>query len=378
MSMSIEIGLARAAFPERRRMPPQQAQVARTTSSMPPAAEQEAYSVISPRAAVSKKGAVVDEDEPLIDTTEQLALKSKKTDRAKKKQERKLKKVSVTSETKSFLELPRELLDEVLSYLAPSDVIRLQQLNKATQAYIVDNEESIAKTIIARRYHVLSRSFQCPVPFEQLDARTQCSLLSSEWQDKSKLHRNSYYQIVRLLDPRKVCTCTTCMLAWNNLNIILDLAHFQKNLNEREPIPLVPRGTSPKWHTELQERNAAMVMRAMYSPLCYALILQVHLETIVGTLTRTARVGKKAAHPKRLYHMSPEDVASGTDMFLERSGPPSTTIPYHRDMYYNLEAYVPNRAWSKEKQKWLYARAPHDNDLRWIVSRFEPDRRGSV
>ncbi|KAI5361402.1 Putative F-box domain-containing protein [Septoria linicola] len=379
MSMTMDLGITRAALRDRSmNVPPT---CTKATSSLPPpppkGAEQETYSVITPRATHKKPGPA-EEEEPLIDTTEKLQLKSKKTNRAKKKHEKRLKKTTAISELKSFLELPTELLDEVLSYLSPSDVIRLQRLNKSTRNYIEHNESSIAKTIIDRRYHVLSRAFQCPVPFDQLDAQTQCSLLSTGWQEIAKTHRTSYYQIVKLLDPRKVCSCTTCMLAWANLNILLDLAHFQKHLNEREPIPMIPRGTYPKWHTDLQEHNASIVEKAMSSPIYYALILQIHLATIVGTLTRTTRVGKKASHPKRLYHISPEDVESGTDAFLERSGPPALSIPYHRDLYYNLEAYVPNRGWSKEKGKWLYPKNPHENDLKWIVARFEPDRRGSV
>ena len=382
----MEIGFVRLALHDRSMnlQTSPSVQTMKTTSSadpLPPKAEEE-ITLVAPRAVV-KKTILLDDDEPLIDTTEKLQLKSKKTDRAKKKQEKRLKRTTVRSDTKSFLELPTELLDEVLSYLAPSDVIRLQRLTKATRQYIQTNEKSIAQSIINRRYHVLGRTFHCPVPFEQLDARAQCSLLSAEWQEKSRLHRNSYFQIVKPLDPRKVCTCTTCMLAWNNLNIVLDLAFYQKNLDSRIPIPMVPRGEHPKWHTDRQQENAAIVEKAMHQPLYYALILQTHLATTVATLKRryiNVRVNKKVktAHPKVLYHMSEEDIASGTDVFLERSGPPSTVIPYHRDIYYNLEAYVPNRGWSKEKQKWWYGRAPHENDLQWIVSKFEPDRRGSV
>lgn len=416
MSMSTELAFVRAALRDRSMNVNVQPSLsspspAKTTSWSDPsagvgttareeeeeaAAEEESYSVITPRQTAVKKTAArktavektavavaVDDDAPRIDTTEKLPLKSKKTDRAKKKHEKRLKRTTVKSDTKSFLELPTELLDEVLSYLAPSDVIRLQRLTKGTRKYIRDNEKFIAQSIMDRRYHVLARAFQCPVPFERLDARAQCSLLSSEWQDRSKLHRNSYYQIVKPLDPRMVCTCTTCMLAWNNLNIVLDLAYYQHHLNARIAIPMVPRGENPAWHADRQRENAAIVERAMYSPLYHAAILQTHLATTVGTLNRRyreVRVNKKTktSHPKVLYHMSEEDISSGIDMFLERSGPPSTVIPYHRDMYYNLEAYVPNRAWSKEKQKWLYARAPHENDLQWIVSKFEPDRRGSV
>lgn len=38
--------------------------------------------------------------------------------------------------------------------------------------------------------------------------------------------------------------------------------------------------------------------------------------------------------------MEVEDVRLGTDSFLERSGPPTMDIPYHRDGFYMLEGLI--------------------------------------
>jgi hypothetical protein len=43
------------------------------------------------------------------------------------------------------------------------------------------------------------------------------------------------------------------------------------------------------------------------------------------------------------------------------------------DNYYSLAAYVPNRKWSRENQKWLYyADGLHERDLVWVKERFTP------
>lgn len=66
--------------------------------------------------------------------------------------------------------------------------------------------------------------------------------------------------------------------------------------------------------------------------------------------------------------MSIEDAARETDDFLERSGPPSLDFPFHRDNYYMLEAYLPNRGWSTEQQRWMYVpESQHDMDVLFVV-----------
>lgn len=331
--------------------------------------------VIEPR-KISKKNVIIDDDEPLIDTTEALPLKSKKTERMQKKLQQKLKRTTVQSDTKSFLDLPPELLQEVLSHLLPSEIIPLLHLSKATRQYILENESAIAKDIIRQRYWVLSRCFFLPVPLDEVDPSAHAALKNPEWQKRLLIHKR--YQHIKTHPEDLVCSCSNCVCAWNDLCLILDLAHFQHHLSNRKPIPMVARGTNPQWNSELAERNGGKVLKAMRSPLCYAMILQTHLDTIVTTLTRQVRVGKKTYHPKQLYHLSQQDIQSQSDAFLERSGPPSYEFPFHRDRYHYLEAYVPVRKWSKEEQKWQYATPgmPHQNNLEWVVQHFTPRDQG--
>ena len=117
----------------------------------------------------------------------------------------------------------------------------------------------------------------------------------------------------------------------------------------------------------------------MQRPIFYTLILQNHLETTVRTLLRTLR-GQKTVHPKRVFHLSRPEAEAGieTDSFLERNGPECFEFPFHRDNYYNLNAYVPNRKWSTSEGRWKYfdAGVMHERDLTWVRERFvsEPDK----
>lgn len=62
--------------------------------------------------------------------------------------------------------------------------------------------------------------------------------------------------------------------------------------------------------------------------------------------------------------MTEADATSGYDAFLGRSGPSSLDFPFHRDNYYMLEAYLPNRGWSDELQRWMYVpENQHDTDV---------------
>lgn len=272
-----------------------------------------------------KKTKLIDEDEPLIDTTVALPKRSKKTDRAAKRLERKNQKEIARPKATSLLDLPTELLQHILSFLRPSDVFRFQRTAHALHDFVEDHENAIARDVIHRRYWVLSRCFQLPVPLKDVDPAAYPALLSQRRQDVLTTHRRPY-QHVKSSDPQKACTCLHCVLSWNNLCLILDLAHWQKNLDEREPIPMISRGTSPEWNQRLIERNAAIVENAMFGHLLYyATILEKHLKTTMSTLSRTFR-GKKTVHPKRLYHFTNADAEKETDEFLERSGPHSVRI----------------------------------------------------
>ncbi|KAL2429032.1 hypothetical protein ABEF95_011873 [Exophiala dermatitidis] len=356
-----------------------------------------------PNAALSRRGkklatakadkdkASSDDDQPLIDTTAQLALHSKKTARLQRRQEKKQSARRTRSDIQSILDLPPEILLLILSFLQPSDIYTLLRLNRSMRIFILDNENAIADSIMSRRYWVLLQCFPLPVMLEKVPDVARPVLLSQQWQDRLRIHKNPY-QHIKQIDPSTVCTCMSCVLAWNNLCIILDLAHWQPNFDKREPLPIIPRGRNPEWNVDLLEKNAQIVMKAMHSPLAHARILQIHLDVTTRTILRTERWrrdGKdKSDRPNsrdkilpvqparpRLYRLTDEDVAAQTDEFLERSGPPSYQPIYMRDNYYNVEAFVPNRKWDRDEQRWHYYSKwpkPHENDLAWLVARFTP------
>ena len=324
---------------------------------------------------ISMSQADEDRDEPLVDVTAKLALHSKKTDRLRRKM---LKKESrrVKSEIKSFLDLPSELLIEVLGHLFPSDAIALLRLSRFSREFILENESTIADRITQSRYWVLRQCFTLPVLLTQVPAAARAALLSPRWQERLKIHRNPY-QHIQHIDPALVCTCMSCVLAWNNLNIVLDLSHWQANLENREPLPVIPRGSTPDWNAKLLGEHATIVEKAIASPLYHARILQTHLDSITRTIVRFSKWRKKG-EPKnlikpRLYRLSDKDTESGSDKFLDRSGPPSYQPIYMRDNYYSVEAFVPNRKRDKTEQTWKYYSKwpqPHVNDLSWVAARF--------
>jgi hypothetical protein len=318
-----------------------------------------------------------EEAKALLDTTAALALHSKKTDRIRKRMEKRESR-RVKSRIASFLDFPSELLTEMLGYLLPSDVFSLLRLNHFCRDFVSDNEAAIANRIMQRRYWVLKQCFPCPIPLSHVDEHSRLSLTSQNWQDRLKIHKY-WYQHIQQIDPTTVCTCMTCVLAWNNLNIVLDLAHWQVNLEAREPLPIIPRGRTPEWNTALLVAHGDIVRTAMQSPLAHARTLQVHLDTITRTIIRSSKWRKKG-EPRtttkpRLYRLTDAEIAAGNDQFLERSGPPSYQPIYMRDNYYSVEAFVPNRKWDKEEGAWKYYSkwpTPHLTDVAWITARFSP------
>ncbi|KAJ9612094.1 hypothetical protein H2200_003689 [Cladophialophora chaetospira] len=317
------------------------------------------------------------DDEPLVDTTAALAKNSKKTARMQKRFQRKQAR-KVHSDIESLLDFPQELLLTILGFLQPSDIFTLLRLNKLMRTLILDHERSIADDILRQRYWVLWQCFPSPVCLEQVPSVARPALMSEQWQERLRIHKNPY-QHIKHIDPSCTCTCMSCVLAWNNLNIILDLAHWQQNLETREPLPHIPRGKNPEWNADLLQKHAAIVVTAMKRPLAHARILQKHLNSTTRTIIRFnkwRKKGEKLSVPKpRTYHLTDSEAAAGSDTFLERSGPPSYQPIYMRDNYYSVEAFVPNRKWDKETQKWFYYAKwprPHENDLNWLVARFTP------
>ncbi|KAK3320457.1 hypothetical protein B0T19DRAFT_240882 [Cercophora scortea] len=303
-------------------------------------------------------GAGADMDEPLVDHTEALALHSKRTER----QRRKLAKKSLAPSppaTSRLLNLPCELLLEILCTLPPSALFTLLRVCKFLRAFILSEQRYIAKHIISLRYACLAKSFPLPVPIEAVPPALQARLQHTTRTDFMATQRP--YQLVQPANPSVTCTCHACILRWNCLCIAVDFAHWQDNLDSGEPIPMFPRGMSPKWNRTLNAHVAAVVLKCIRSPLWYARVLEAHL---VSTTRSIRRHGLNKGNKRRRFRMTEEDVRAGTADFLERSGPPTSEIPYHRDNYYLLEAFVPHRSWIKGEEQWVYAPADqHERDL---------------
>lgn len=313
----------------------------------------------------SRKQTKIDDEQPLVDLTADLTLRSKKTVRQQKRQQAKGRKNALKP---SLMNLPSELILQILSFLRPSDLFRLQRVNRWNQHVVQQNEKVLAQTLISRRYDVLFRCFPTPVAFTNVEPSLVPALISPRRQQMLRIHRIPY-QHVQPCSFHQICTCLTCVLAWNNLCMIVDLSHWQHHLGNREPIPMIPRGQNPIWNQKLIAANAEVVFKAMQSPLWHASILEKHLSTTTSAISRTSkRIVPGAPATPRLYSLTDAEAAAETDVFLERHGPPSYEFPYHRDNYYSLEAYIPNRKWDKETSKWRYFQdwnEQHMRDLNW-------------
>lgn len=315
----------------------------------------------------------ITKEEPLVDSTEKMTLHSRRTERLQKKMQKREKK-RLHSNIRSFLDLPSELLMAILTYLRPSDLLSLMGVSRSSKEYIETNENILAGDIIAFRYPILAKCFPLPVLLENVDKASHPALLAPRHQQRLVIHKAPYLHVFPS-DPTHTCSCMACVLAWNNLCLILDLAHWQKNLDEREPIPMLGRGQRPPWNTNLIHTHAGIVRKALNRPLHHAVILERHLCTTTRTIMRSATLRQKKGRPtilpssNRLYHLSDSDIVLETDEFLTRSGPPSFEFPFTRDNYYMLLSYLPNRRWvtleGENQGSWIYYGALHENDLAW-------------
>ncbi|KAI0880471.1 uncharacterized protein GGS22DRAFT_84285 [Annulohypoxylon maeteangense] len=298
----------------------------------------------------------------LEDKTETLTLRSKRTERARKKQAKKVK--NPKSQSQNLLDLPYELVLGILTYLRPSDIFNLQRVSRAFRNFIILDERRIARSIISWRYVCLEKCFRLPILMKHIDPNIQPYVQSLDRQELLVIHKKPYLH-VQPPDPAEICTCLTCLLRWSSLCLIPDFAHWQKHLDAGEPIPMIPRGVNPKWNQVLISSNADIVRKALHSPLWHARLFEAHLDSTTRSIRRQAA---NKGNRRRRFRMEQEDVDLGSDLFLERSGPPSFDFPFHRDNYYMLEAYLPNRGWSVESEKWMYMPAEqHDIDINYIT-----------
>lgn len=299
-------------------------------------------------------------EEPLIDTTVAIPKKSKRTERQQKKRQEKASRVQTT-----FFDLPTELLLSVFSYLRPSDIFNISRVNKSFHNFIfLQHEDQLAQAMIQARYPTLYKCFQLPVLLKDVDESVHAALMDEERQELLNIHKKSY-QHIKAPDPKLICTCLTCSLNWNFLCVIIDFAVWQNNLDQgfappliphpihppsptppistlpltdhSEPIPIIDRGRSPRWNRTLINASAATVTKALHSKLWHSRILEAHLDSTVRSIKRH---GANKGNQRKRFRMEVEDVRVGTDAFLERSGPPTMDIPYHRDGFYMLEGMV--------------------------------------
>ncbi|KAE9378713.1 hypothetical protein N431DRAFT_433806 [Stipitochalara longipes BDJ] len=316
------------------------------------------------KAAMRKEPPVNETDEPLIDTTAALPLRSKRLERLQKKRHQK----EVASKQNATLwDLPSELILDILNLLRPSDIFNLSRVNSGLRDFILKDASRIADSVITQRYPILTKCFPLPILLENVDKEAHSALLDEERQANDLHIHKKPYQHLQTPDPHTICTCLTCILAWNNLCLLIDFARWQNNLEQGEPIPMILRGKSPKWNQKLIAANAAVVQNALYNPLWYARILEQHLKSTVSSIRRH---GNNAGNKRKRFRMTIEDVALENDAFLSRSGPPSMDFPWHRDSYYMLEAYLPNRGWNSETNGWVYMPATqHDRDVELVKAR---------
>lgn len=316
------------------------------------------------KATVLYDDAGEDESEPLVDLTQAIPLHSKKTDRKQKRREKKEAKRASAVSPRGMLDLPYELLYSIITLVEPRDLFVLCRVNKSLQHFILSQEHLITRDIIAWRYPSLSKCFRLPVLAKDLDENAHRALNEAYGDALSPRRVNANYKHVQSPDPSLVCFCYTCRLRWIFLCIIVDFAHWQDDLESGVQIPTIPRGADPEWNKKLVAEHAQVVVKALHSQLWYVRLLQAHLTSITRSIRRN---GSNQGNRRSRFRMTPADVASGTDAFLDRSGPPTVDFPYNRDNYDMLEAFMPSRSWIKDDQKWVYVPADqHERELRLL------------
>ncbi|KAF2031737.1 hypothetical protein EK21DRAFT_62407 [Setomelanomma holmii] len=301
-----------------------------------------------------------DDDEPLEDTTAALTLHNRRTERLQRKRVTRDKKRDAIV---TLAKLPTELILESLKCLESRDVFRFSFTNRRFSSLVNANASVIGDAIIASRYTILSQCFPTPKLLSTLEPSLRGLLSDPSRQLQLGIHKRPY-QHIEAPDAQQLCTCLTCILTWNNLGLVLDFAHWQDNLDSGKPVPMIPRGTAPEWNSDLIAQNARIARRAIENSLWHARILEVHLDSTIRSIRRHAKnKGNKRTH----VAMTDEDAALGADEFLVKHGPPSLEFPYHRDEYYMLEAYLPNRWWRKVEGRWIYTIAgSHERDVELV------------
>jgi len=309
-------------------------------------------------------------EEGLVDLTQPLPIRSKRTERLRKRHEKKK-----NPQFRQFLDLPYDIMMVILQIVRPRDLFVLCRVNKSLRDFILAEEDRISDSVIALRYSVLAKCLRRPVLLADIDDPVAHVALLSPLRSEIQNMRKRPFQHIQLPDMSLVCTCLTCLLRWNSFCLVPDFAHWQDHLDKGEPIPIIPRGINPVWNQELLARNAEIAVKAMRRPLWYARLLEVHLDSMVRAIRRH---GQNKGNQRRRFHMTEPDARAGTDWFLEAQGPSTLDIPFSRDNYYMLETFLPSRSWIAHLGRWGYLPADqHDKDVE-VAVKWEAWRRRRV
>lgn len=177
--------------------------------------------------AIRSEETIAEVDEPLIDTTVAIPLHSKRTERKQKRRQEKDKARKILA----LLDVPSELMIEILGHLRPSDIFVVSRVSKSLRNFTLQHEAKIASEIIESRYKILAKCFRLPVLLDKVDESAHRALQDEERQKSLNIHKKPY-QHVKPPDPQVLCTCMTCMLAWNFLCLVVDFAGWQRKLDQ--------------------------------------------------------------------------------------------------------------------------------------------------
>ncbi|KAK3906148.1 hypothetical protein C8A05DRAFT_12113 [Staphylotrichum tortipilum] len=305
--------------------------------------------------------------EPLQDLTQPLTLRSKRTERRRRKLEKKGASFRRSSSARGgepigVLDLPVELLVAILELVRPSDLFALSRVSRQLRAFLLADEAAIAHRVVSLRYPILQRCLLRPLLMTDVDSSLWPLLRMPDRPDLNRSHLIAHHNIPPP-DDAFHCTCLTCIVRWNALCAVVDFAHWQRHLDNGVPIPMIPRGAAvPSWNRDLLDRHRRVVLKALTSPLWYARVLEAHLASTTRSIRRHSQ---NKSDRRRHFLLTQEDEQAGTDAFLQRNGPPTFDYPYSRELYYMLEAFLPGRSWLAEHQKWVYLSSGgwHDHDL---------------
>lgn len=146
------------------------------------------------------------DEEPLVDTTVAIPLKSKRTQRKQKKLQKKEK---ASKERATLLDLPSELFVDVLIRVMPRDVFTLSQVSKDLRDFILSQEATVGREIINLRYRALAKCFPLPILLENVDPAVQPAMMSEARQMTVSIHKKPY-QHIKPPDAHVICTCLVC------------------------------------------------------------------------------------------------------------------------------------------------------------------------